>query len=347
MPRSAQGAASQEEPGPAPPSRWPFSFRETARFAFTATLLFALIEYIRFWQYVQTGAGAAVTRPVVADAFLPLGGLAALKVWLATGFWDPFHPVAIVVVIAVLLTAWLCRRAACSWLCPLGMVSEYLGKLGKKLLGRQIRMPRWLDSTLIGLKYAGTFALLFWICVTPIGSIRDFLATPFYAVADMKLFDVYTAFGLSIIFGVGLVVVMSVLVKSAWCRYLCPYGALQGMFGVLSPIRLVKDDETCTGCARCNRACPNGVDIARAVGTVTSAECMGCTSCVSACPQQGTLELRVGRGTRVEPLAFGLIFIVTMLFVVAVALFTGGWGPGLSPETYRQVLHISANVRLF
>ena len=325
--------------------RWPFSFRETFRFAFTASLLVALVEYVRFWRYVQTGVGVAVSRPSVADAFLPLGGVAALKAWLATGFWDPFHPVAIVVVVAVLLTAWLCRRAACSWLCPIGMASEYLSKLGTKLFGSQLHVPKWLDSALLGLKYAGTFALLFWICATPTGTIRDFLSTPFYAVADMKLFDVYTSFGAAIVMGVAVVVVLSLLVKSAWCRYLCPYGAVQGMFALLSPMRLVKNDETCTGCARCNRACPNGVDVAKAKGDVTSAECMGCTSCVAACPQRNTLQMRLFR-TKMDPAAFGLLFIVAFMFVVTAALLTGHFGGGLPPDTYRQMLRISSDVRL-
>jgi Pyruvate/2-oxoacid:ferredoxin oxidoreductase delta subunit len=334
----------------APPSSrrrsWPFTFRETFRFIFSLTLLVALVEYVRFADYVRTGAGAAVSRPVVADAFLPLAGVAALKTWLATGLWDQFHPVAIVVLIAVLVTAWLCRRAACSWLCPFGMVSEYLSKLGTKLFGRQLRVPKWLDRTLLAIKYTGTFALLFWLCITPVGSIRDFLSTPFYAVADMKLFDAYATLSIGIVAAVAIVVVMSMLVKSAWCRYLCPYGALQGMFGVLSPIRLVKNDSTCTGCARCNRACPNAVDVAHAHQVVTSAECMGCTSCISACPQPDTLQMRTLRRTRIAPVEFGLFFVAAFLVVLVVAVLSGRWGPGLPPTTYRQVLQISSDVHL-
>jgi len=151
----APSRASRTRVEAAPPSSrrrsWPLSLRETFRFVFSLTLLVALVEYVRFADYVRTGAGAAVSRPVVADAFLPLAGVAALKTWLATGLWDQFHPVALVVLLAVLVTAWLCRRAACSWLCPFGLVSEYLSKLGTKLLGRQLRVPRWLDRTLLAI----------------------------------------------------------------------------------------------------------------------------------------------------------------------------------------------------
>jgi polyferredoxin len=334
-------------PPPTPARRpgWPFSLRETVRFAFFIALLGALVEYARFWRYVQTGFGAAAWRPSVADAFLPLGGLAALKTWLATGSFDRLHPVAIVALLAIVGTAWLFRRAPCSWLCPIGMVSEYLGDFGKTVFGGHLKVPKALDRTLIGLKYAGTFVLVFLICATPVEATHAFVSTPFYAVADMKLFDVYTTFGAAIAIGVGVIVVLSLFVKSAWCRYLCPYGALQGMFGLLSPVTIAKDDDGCTGCARCNKACPNGVDVAHASGAVTSGECMGCTGCVTACPKPGILELRVHR-TRIDPTAFGLAFIAVFTLAVVVAAVTGHLGAGLPPEAYRQMLHIAADVRL-
>ena len=325
---------------------WPFSFRDSVRLALVGSLLVALVEYVRFWSFVQTGVGAAVARPNVADAFLPLGGLAALKAWLATGHFDTLHPVAIVVVLGIVVTAWLFRRAPCAWLCPMGMASEYLAKLGQKLFGKNVCVPRWLDGALVGVKYAGTFIFLFWLFSAPAGSVVNFMSTPFYAVADMKLFDVYAKFGVGIIAAVGAIVAVSIPVKSAWCRYLCPYGALQGMFGVLSPVVLVKDDESCTGCARCNRVCPNGVNVAKATGTVVSAECMGCTSCVSACPQRGTLAMRFGGRRTLDPTSFGLLFIVAFLAIVTVAVVTGHFGNGLSPQEYRAMLQISSDVRL-
>ncbi len=327
---------------------WPFSFRETFRAVLIGSLLVALVEYARFWRYVQTGLGPAVARPSVADAFLPLGGLAALKTWISSGYWDRLHPVAIVVLVGVLVTAWLFRRAPCSWLCPIGAASEYLGEAGKRILGgRQLSVPKPVDRALIGLKYVGTFVLVLWVVSAPVGSTRDFLSTPFYAVADMKLFDVWVQFGIVITLGLAAVVVLSLLVKSAWCRYLCPYGALQGMLGVLSPIVLAKDDATCTGCERCNRACPNGVDIAHSSGgTVTSAECMGCASCVAACPRRGTLQFRLAGRVRIDPTTFGLAFLTVFLAIVTVAVVTGHFGGGLPADTYRQVLRVSSDVRL-
>lgn len=327
-------------------ARWPFSFRDTIRLAFVASLVFALVEYLRFWEYVRTGAGSPAGRPGVADAFLPLGGLVGLKTWLATGYFDSLHPIAIVSVVAIVATAWLFRRAPCAWLCPLGMASEYLAKLGRRLFGRNVSVPLWLDRTLLALKYAGTFLFLVWLLSAPIGSVQEFMGTPFYAVADMKLFDVYARFGLGVITAVGVIAVVSVPVKSAWCRYLCPYGALQGIFGALSPIVLAKRDSTCTGCARCNRACPNGVDIAGASGAVVSAECMGCTSCVSTCPRAGTLQMKLAGRTAIDPVSFGLFFAAAFMAIVLLFAVSGHFGSALSPQEYRAMVKISSDVHL-
>ena len=347
---TASSASAKKTPSPAPATTarrgWPFSFRDSVRLALLASLVFALIEYVRFWEYVQTGTGVVVVRPNVAAAFLPLGGLGALKIWLSTGYFDTMHPVAIVALVAVLLTAWLFRRAPCAWVCPIGMASEYLGKLGKRILGKNVRVPRGLDRFLVGLKYAGTFLFLFWLLSAPVGSVINFMGTPFYAVADMKLFDVYAKFGVGMIAAVSAIALVSIPVKSAWCRYLCPYGALQGMFGVLSPMVLAKNDETCTSCGRCNNACPNGVNVSGSQGVVVSAECMGCTSCVSACPQRGTLEMRLVGKKALDPTSYGLFFITAFLVVVVVAVVTRHFGSGLSPQEYRAMLQISSDVHL-
>src|SRR5664280_1108092 len=106
----------------------------------------------------------------------------------------------------------------------------------------------------------------------------------FYATSDYGLYRVYVQnFAVASII-IGLIVVASVFVKSAWCRYVCPYGAVQGLLGIISPVVLVKNQDTCTSCRACNRACPNAVDVAAVQrSAVVSAECMGCGSCVQAC----------------------------------------------------------------
>ena len=283
------------------------SVREWFRFALSLTLIVALVEYARFAYFVTTGNGTAAWRPDVADAFLPLGGVAALRVWLQTGFWDNLHPVALVVMIAIIVTAWLFRRAACSWLCPIGMLSEFFGKLGMRVRhGKMLKVPKWLDRTLIAIKYVLTTVILLMLFVAPVASLREFMSGSFYATSDMKLYSVYTQNFVIASLAIGGLLVLSMFVKSAWCRYICPYGALQGIFGLVSPTVLSKNPDTCTSCGTCNKACPNAVDVASVKKkAVVSAECMGCGSCVEACPQADTLSFKVLGKWKIDPKVMG------------------------------------------
>lgn len=326
--------------------RFRLSMRETVRLLVNASLLVALWQFLRFVAYVSTGAGAPTWRPDVADVFLPLGGATALKTWIATGWFDRMHPAALVILIATLVTAWLFRRALCSWLCPIGMVSEYLARFGVKIADRNVDVPRWLDRTLLTVKYTLSLAIALPLFGLPASAAEAFMRTPFYTVADVKLFDVYAAFDTGFVIAVLVLLAASIFVRNLWCRYVCPYGALQGILGLLSPVAIVKDDELCTGCRRCSKTCPNAVDVAAAHGAVTSAECMGCTSCVEACPKEGALTLRVGRSEPVPPAIFGAAFLVVFFGIVAIAAASGHWSSALTASDYRGVAQVAASVRL-
>lgn len=327
-------------------SRWPLDLRETVRAGAILALAAAGVRFISFMQYVQTGNGQPVARPEAADAFLPLGALAALKVWLTTGYLDVLHPASVVILVATLVTALLFKRALCSWLCPFGAVSEYLAKLGVRIMGRNLRVPHWLDSALLALKYTATFAFLFWLALIPNAELVEFMAMPFYAVADAKLLKIYLELGFLGGLVLAVIGVTSMAVKSFWCRYVCPYGALQGMLGVLSPVSIAKDDEACNGCMRCTKACPNGVEVASARGVVASAECMGCTGCVRSCTRERALSLRLlGRWT-VEPAAFGLSFVAAFVVLILGAVISGNWTSVLTAEEYYQIFHTTAGTQL-
>jgi ferredoxin len=73
---------------------------------------------------------------------------------------------------------------------------------------------------------------------------------------------------------------------------------------------------------------------------------MGCTSCESACPHDATLAMELGGAKTIDPLAYGLIFIVAFLAVVTAAVVTGHFGNGLSPQEYRAMLQMSSDVHL-
>jgi polyferredoxin len=92
-----------------------------------------------------------------------------LRYFLLTWRVPAIHPAAFFLLGAFLAISFLFRKAFCSWLCPVGTVSEYLWRLGKKLLGRNLRIWRWMDIPLRGLKYflLGFFFWLSLLCRPP------------------------------------------------------------------------------------------------------------------------------------------------------------------------------------
>lgn len=83
-----------------------------------------------------------------------------------------------------------------------------------------------------------------------------------------------------------------------WCRYLCPAGALMGLFS-LRPLwrRRVRE---CTHCGKCARRCPTGA-IAPSGKSSAHAECISCRACVDVCPVEGAAFSFSSAGLTKEP----------------------------------------------
>ena len=313
--------------------------RKAVQLSIAIMLLFAAWQFYEFVTYVRsyTAFGPVPTRPPVAEGFLPLAALVAFKAWLATGTIDPVHPAGLIIFIATLLTAWLFRRALCSWICPIGTLSEFLNKLAKKIIGRTFVLPKWLDYPLLALKYV----LFFYIFKMFIFDFRaedaiQFMQIPYYAVSDIKMFDMFTNIsGKWILIVLGIFAVTAVI-KSFWCRYLCPYGALLGLLGIFGPIFLKRDKELCIDCNKCNKACPNVVEVATK-NYVVSTECTGCASCVHACPKEGALGFKLFGVVKLNALTYSLAFLGLFFGIILWAQLTGHWDSNLTMEQYKYL----------
>jgi len=160
----------------------------------TFFLLFSLYIWYRLYLFVRhfdtRGASAFVPRPESVDAFMPIGALVALKHLVVNRVFDTIHPAALVILIAVLTVSFLYRRGFCVWICPVGAISEAIGRLGLKIFGRNFKIPSFLDIPLRSLKY---LLLLFFLKIVIIdmnsSSVEAFLQSPYYKVVDAKLLD--------------------------------------------------------------------------------------------------------------------------------------------------------------
>ena len=301
-------------------------------------MVYAAWRFYGFYQYVE-GYGGDTTpyRPPVVEGFLPLAAIVAFKAMFLTWEIDPIHPAGLVIFIAILVTSWIFRRALCSWICPLGTLSEYLGKLGKRLMGRNLAIPKWLDILFVTLKYAIFLYILKTVLFLPASEAVSFMQIPYYTISDIKMFELFFNIGIKGLIFIVMMMGMSFLCKSFWCRYLCPYGALLGVIGILSPVVLKKDSDTCIKCDRCNNACPSKVNIKDKKHLVISTECTGCASCVSACPVPNTLEFKALGFLPIRPWVFAGGFIAVFFGIIILAMVTGHWQSSATLSDYQTI----------
>ncbi|HPC81920.1 MAG TPA: 4Fe-4S binding protein [Thermoanaerobaculaceae bacterium] len=301
--------------------------RRLAQALFGVLVLAIGIQFTLWASAHLAGRHPAVARPAGVEGFLPISALMSLRLWAAGGGIHPIHPAALAILLAAFASSLVLPRAFCSHICPVGTLSELLGDVGRGLLGRTWMLPRWLDIPLRGLKYA---LLAFFVWATwaamELPALVAFLDSPYNRVADVKMLLFFAEPSRLTIGVVGALVVASVLVRDAWCRYLCPYGALLGLLGRLAPLRVERDAATCVDCRACTKACPARIPV-HAASRVGNVECSGCQDCVAACPVAGCLGVRPprhGRGA-LRPALAALAVAGVFLAVLAGFRLAGHW----------------------
>jgi polyferredoxin len=285
----------------------------------------------------------SLARPAGVEGWLPIAGLMNLKYWLATGHIPALHPAALFLLLSFLSIAYLYRKAFCSWLCPVGTLSEYLWRAGRKIFRRNIQVPAWLDIPLRGLKYLLLGFFLWAVAGMSAEAIASFMHTPYGLIADVKMLNFFRFLGVTGLAVIGGLAFASVFVQNFWCRYLCPYGALLGIVSLPSPLRIQRDAEACIDCAMCAKACPAWLPVDR-LKSVRSAECTGCLECVAVCPVEGALAMSLpqrlkSKKKRTMP-AWAMAAGIAVLFLglVGFAKTAGLWNSHVPNAIYQQLV---------
>jgi polyferredoxin len=300
-------------------------------------------SFARF--FAQAGGTGPVTasRPPAVEGFLPISALLGLKRFLLTRVWDDVHPAGLAILLGAIAASLVARKAFCSWVCPVGTISRALEWLGGRLLwrGRGFpRVPRWLDLPLLSLKYL-LLAFFVWTVFAsmPLPAVEEFLYSPYNLAADAKMLVFFRDLGVVGASVLGGLALLSLVVKHAWCRYLCPYGALLGVASFLSPQLVRRDPATCNDCRACTRACPVEIEVHAKLRVLTP-ECTGCMSCVSACTVPDCLGVTRKGARALSPWLVPAAGLATMLGFWAVARATGFWETSVPVEAFRWAYRV-------
>jgi len=236
-----------------------------------------------------------------------------------------FRKLAIVTTVAAF--AFVFGRGFCGWICPLGALQElatWLSEVATGRLSAGIRSTvKYVAAVvLVGAITLGlvvfkpdTFvfiemAMVFWVLglfvivlfdLSRKGSDRGLKRIRYVSLVSLGLIyfvGINTAGPVCVMFRNSLdyssiisafgVVVAALLVGLAWCKFLCPEGALFGLASSLSRWGVVRGDG-CKGCNTCGDACRmNAIES----GEIDDTSCVLCGRCMERCPEE---VLRYGR----------------------------------------------------
>lgn len=314
----------------------PTRFRLATQAAFTIFCVYVGIQFAAFLAWALGKSEVFVAKPGAVEGFLPISALLAFRQWVSTGMWDMIHPAGLTIFLAIVVMSFLFRKGFCAYVCPVGFLSNLFEKVGRKV-GLAKMPPRKVDLALTGVKYIGLGFFSYSVFLTmDLRSVQSFLQAPYNMVADAKMLQFFTDPSTTSILVVAVLAILSLIIRNAWCRYLCPYGALLGLVSWFSPTAVTRDESSCISCGKCRKGCPSGIAVDQK-HTVRTPECIGCAECVGQCPVDGCLSITVAGRKRIPWLVIGIGSLCTLLFFWAWAKATNHWDADVPPFMFKKI----------
>ena len=251
------------------------------------------------------------------DLFLRLDPLVSVGTMLAAR--DPVPGVAWGLVF--LGAALILGRIFCGYVCPMGITLDFVQGLGVRPRHGNTGADRghrgWkvlflaflLGASLVGIAsvFLGSplslitrfYSFVVWPLALMLSNLLLDLVRPLlphlglgalsHAHMDVPRFD--THLFVAALFAA--VFALEWVKPRFWCRYVCPSGALQGLFS-RRPLFRRTVSESCTLCGQCFLHCPTGA-VGEDFKTTAHAECVVCLKCREICPVEAIhFRARVG-----------------------------------------------------
>ena len=182
-------------------------------------------------------------------------------------------------------------RFVCGFLCPFGLVQDLLYKIPfpfkrKNLPGH--RKLVWLKYIVLAVMVIALPLLATdflgqgkpWFCqyICPSGTLL--------AGIPLTLMNAPLRNALGFLFQwkvllLILFVLGSFVFYRPFCKYVCPLGAVYGLFHPIALYRYEVDEESCTHCGKCKKVCGMDIEVWK---EPNSRECIRCGECIKACP---------------------------------------------------------------
>ncbi len=292
------------------------------------------------WLFVQTESKGADDLGYPVKIFLDADPLIFITTIFSSHAWYDTFSLAVGVIVATIILG----RVFCGWVCPLGTLNNMVGALQKRRPPRAPLSLHWLKyCLLIFLIVASLFSLQLTGIFDPIALlIRSFSLAVYPAVsyATKAVFDTIFNFNIPVVVNASefiymifkklwlpfqqpfflqsaflgllflIILGLNLLEKRFWCKYLCPLGALLGVFSRFAFLQR-SVSEGCNSCGACTFDCQGGAAPALKEKWHHT-ECLLCMNCDDVCPQD---SVRFGffQKTQSAPLDLGKRRVVGMI----------------------------------
>ncbi|MEM4246618.1 MAG: 4Fe-4S binding protein, partial [Candidatus Bathyarchaeia archaeon] len=232
-----------------------------------------------------------------------VGAIDLLQVSLSEG------AIPLTVLASLFIIGALLGRIFCGWACPMGFIQDLIiSARGVKphvartthLTAKRFKFIILFIGLLIPISI-GLSRSYSWgrdyqealgslsngplIFLSPEGALFGTAPTLVYLIQNPLPFDINVLLIVKLVI-LGLFFLGAYSVPWLWCRYVCPMGALMGVFARFSLLGLSRKPAKCMKCPHCVRACPTQVPILEhPFEKFNDQECVLCLECVQACPE--------------------------------------------------------------
>lgn len=212
----------------------------------------------------------------------PIGALQAVNGSMDFNF--SFYVVGLLLAFGVVF-----GRGVCGWLCPFGLLQEFIHKVPSPKLKLKkgflyikyvILVIFVILLPIVATNYMGMGKPAFCQFICPAGTLQG--GIPLLSTHEELRETIGSLFSLKMAILI-LTIAGCILVYRFFCRVICPLGAIYGLMNKVSIYHLEVNKHQCINCGKCKNVCKMEVD---PVKQKDSAECIRCKACVAACPNK-------------------------------------------------------------
>ena len=214
---------------------------------------------------------------------------------------------SVLIVVAITILTLIFGRMYCSVICPLGIMMDIFGWLGKKAkknrytFSKEVKWLRYpmlvvfLVAHLAGLAVMvqllapySTFGLIATNLLQPIYQTGNNVLAYFAEQMDSYAFyhsEVWLRSVASLVIAIVMLIVIAVLAwrnGRTWCNTICPVGTLLSLISRFSLLKIHFDTEKCRNCSFCSKNC-KAACIDYKTHTVDASRCVVCGNCIESC----------------------------------------------------------------